>query len=281
MPGPESHEKRAFYQNVFFAYALGNGPGVSGLGYLGKVKGSMNRFISILAAGAALISTATAQNSFSNDSQQSLVSNPSATIPNFDVSSMTPILTELGLTLQQGSDTNGVPFIRANIPGGLVFYVQPTACPGGGATNCVGLLTIAYFEGAANAQTVRAFNDRYHFSSTGLVQNAGAFISRYDIADYGVPRGNVASSIASFAVLANRFGQELASASQTISLEGYAEDLAAASLNGVALANLTGHIAHAQTPMERHQKSFDNAARDIVRMINDEALPRNKIGNLK
>ncbi len=241
----------------------------------------MKKFLSVIAASAAMVSVATAQNSLSSGSQDTLVSNPSGMIANFDVEEIGPVLTELGVAWQATADSSGKPVILANAGGSLIFYLQPTACRTNGNKNCIGLLTISFFEGDANSQTVRAFNDRYHFSRTGLNQSGGAFISRYDIADYGVPRGNVASSIANFAYLANLFQSELASAGRTVSLEGYADDLAASSLNRMGLTELTGARAHAAGPVEQHQKSFDEATDDILRLIKDETLLRNKIKNLK
>jgi len=240
----------------------------------------MKKFLSVVAAGAAMVSVAAAQNSLSSGAQDSLVSNPTGIVANFDAEAIGPVLTELGVAWQESTDSSGKPVILANAGGSLVFYLQPTACRTNDNKNCIGLLTISFFEGDANSQTVRAFNDRYHFSRTGLNQS-GAFISRYDIADYGVPRGNVASSIANFAYLANLFQSELASAGRTVSLEGYANDLAASSLNRMGLTELTGARAHVAGPVEQHQQSFDEATDDILRLITDKTLPRNKIKNLK
>ncbi len=241
----------------------------------------MKKLIGIMAAAAAVLSTAAAQNNFSDAAQAPVVANPTTVLKNFDIQRIGPVLTELGVTWQTVTASDGTNAVVANYAGVINFYMQPTACQSVGGSNCVGLLIFSPYEGSANPQTVRAFNDRYPFTRTTLDASGGAFITRYDIADYGVPRGNVAHSITNFLTLANRFQSELSSASQTVSLEGYADDLAASSLNLVGLKNLTGETAHASLPNERHQQSFDEATDNIVRLIADKSLPRNKIKNLK
>ncbi len=244
--------------------------------------GHMHKFLGVMAAAAAALSSAAAQNSLSGASNgQPVVANPTTLISNFDVQSVGPILDELGVVWRAVAVDGGGSAIVANAGGVLNFYMQPSACQVNGASNCIGVLIFSPYEGDANSQTVRAFNDRYPFTRTALNGSSGAFITRYEIADFGIPRGNVAHSLLNFFTLANRFHAELASAGRTVSLEGYGDDLAASALNRSGLLNLTGAIEHAPTMSERHNKSFDEATDDIMRLIELEDLPRNKIKNFK
>jgi hypothetical protein len=240
----------------------------------------MYKFLSVMAAAAVAISSAAAQNSLSGAANtQPVVANPTTLIANFDVQSVGPILDELGVVWRAVATENGGAAIVANAGGALNFYMQPAACQVNGTSNCIGVLIFSPYEGDANSQTVRAFNDRYPFTRTALNGTNGAFITRYEIADFGIPRGNIAHSLLNFFTLAGRFHAELASAGRTVSLEGYGGDLAAASLNRKGLVHLTGAIEAAPSMSERHNKSFDEATGDILQLIELEDLPRNKIKN--
>lgn len=242
----------------------------------------MKKIAAMIIAAMAATSSGLAQNGpIGSETQRALVSNPRTIIPDFDPDSLGPVLTELGVTWQSGRDNAGNTLITANIGGEFVFYMQPTACVGDNNDRCIGLLTLAFFEGDANAQTVRAFNDRYHFARTSLNETGGALITRYDIADYGVARGNVASSVANFVYLANLLQSELSSAARTVSLEGYANDLSAGVLNNRALREMSGVKAHSVSAIESHQQSFDEATENILLLVKDKTMPRNKIRNIK
>lgn len=239
----------------------------------------MKRVLGAVSAMAMLASNAAAQNSLADANAP--VSNPATAVSNFDVQSVGPVLNELGVAWQAIQDEAGKSLIQANAGGAMVFYLKPTACRAANGTDCVGLATFAYFQGAANAQTVRAFNDSYPFASTGLMSSgSGAYISRYDIADYGIPRGNVAISILSFLTLADKFRSELQTASQTVAFEGYAADLSSARLNRESLADLTGFESLPGTPLKRHQQGFEEVIEEIVELSTDTSRPRNKIDNI-
>lgn len=162
--------------------------------------------------------------------QEDPISNPRALVANFDVANVTPLLDELGLLHETRTTEDGQTFIVASDGGNLSFNIVPAACLNANKTRCIGVIVIALFSGSANPQTVSAFNQRFVFSSAGIVSE-GAYLSRYDIADYGIPRGNFASSLATFVYVADQFRQALASGSKTVSLDGYPSDLSARLLN--------------------------------------------------
>lgn len=233
----------------------------------------MKKFLAAGAAATALFGSAGAQ-------QQDLISNPRGVISNFDVANIGPILTEMGAVWQQRKAESGQPYVAVSAGGELVLNVIPTACQGASFSNCVGMNTVALFSGSGiNYQTVAAFNQKYWFSTAGVAEDgSAAYISRYEISDYGISRGNVAASVVNLVVLADIFRQELSSASRTVSLEGYAEDLSARLLNSRGLAALGGDNAIA--PLTRHQAAMEETSELVLTLMADKNAPRNKIENL-
>jgi hypothetical protein len=239
----------------------------------------MKIFIGSVCAAAALVSGAEAQNG-QLSSTAAPVTNPTSTVSDFNVRSLGPILNELGVTWEAYEADNGQPFINANFAGAINFRLIPSACRESGFQKCTGLSLIAGFSGKANAQTVNAFNFRYAFASAGLDPSGSAYLSRYEISDYGVARGNVATSILVFIQQAAYFSDELASARQTVSLEGYADDLAASKLNRQVREEITGAKTVAANPIELHQQSLEEMAEHVRHFVSDKSAPKNKINNI-
>lgn len=212
--------------------------------------------------------------------QEDYVSNPRGTIPNFDIANVGPILTELGAVWQQRQGAGGQPYIALSAGGDLSMMMIPTACKGETFTGCVGMNTVAAFSGHSfNHQTISAFNQRYWFSTAGMSEDGtGAYISRYEIADYGIARGNVASSLLNLYELARVFKNELATSANTVSLEGFAEDLAARHLNATGLTALAGPAATSSAT--RHQTAMEESADLIRTLMSDKGAPSNKIENI-
>ncbi|NWG91297.1 MAG: hypothetical protein HXY21_02155, partial [Parvularculaceae bacterium] len=126
------------------------------------------------------------------------ITNPAGTVRNFDLANLGPVLDELGIQWQ-ATDQNqdGASEIRA-VRDGIIFFIVPAACLGGAGSNCVGAQTFALFSAASvSQQAINAFNAGYAFVSTGPTPK-GYYVSRYDIADFGIARGNVESSLDSF-----------------------------------------------------------------------------------
>jgi len=235
----------------------------------------MRKFISIAVAVAAVSNALTPA-----FAQSAGVSNPQSTIPNFDIQSVGPILNELGVAWQAQKADDGQTYLAAHVAGQVNFLLAPTACRGANQTDCAGLNMVAIFDGNANPQTVQAFNYRYAFASAGLDPSGSAYLSRYEIADYGMPRGNLATSIQVFANQVVMFGAELATARRTVSLDGYADDLSAGHLNSTGLILMIGVEAHTLTALDQHQQGFERAAAQVKKLIADERAPRNKINNI-
>ena len=198
--------------------------GIAGRAGVGTGDIRMKKIVAAAAAFLAMSGAAFAQ--FQYD-----ITNPSGTVRNFDAANLGPVLTELGMPWQiQTNSQTGQPGIAVSYDN-IIFYIVPAACQGQNFTNCIGAQIFALFTSEpVNQQTVNAFNLRYSFGSTGPLQN-GFYVSRYEIADFGIARGNVESSIDSFVnltVLANR---EFTSGANTVSALGFADDMSAGLLN--------------------------------------------------
>lgn len=236
-------------------------------------------FAAFGAAALALtagMSGAQAQNSMG--SSGSGLSNPTNIVKNFSVQTVGPVLNELGMPWEVRQLDNGAQYIIA-AGGSTQFILFFTACQG--SNGCVGMQAVTFFRGVdPNPQTVQAFNSNIPFVTAGVDQDGEAYISRYDISDYGIPRGNIASSMLNFLATAEMFAGELASAHQTVSLDGYASDMSASHLNRQVTQNLTGKPAHAPETAKgfaRHQVGIEEGAAMIRLLLQEDKIGRNEI----
>ena len=232
----------------------------------------MKYVVSLLAAATVALTGASAE---SGD-----ISNPKTIVSNFDVNAVGPVLTELGVAWGAERADNGRPYIAASVGGAVNFILAPMACRGASSTDCIGLNMIAVFDGVANPQTVSAFNYRYPFASAGIDPAGSAYLSRYEISDYGVARGNLATSIKVFANQVVRFGSELDTARRTVADQGYADDLAAQNLNRIVRGNFTQGDEIELDRVAVHENGFEDAAELVREFVADQSIPRNKINNI-
>ncbi|MEO1136400.1 MAG: YbjN domain-containing protein [Pseudomonadota bacterium] len=235
---------------------------------------SYSAMLGAVALGFAAVSGAQAQNQLG--SGQSSVGNPTTIVQKFSVQTVGPVLNELGMPWQVKQLDNGAQYIHA-ASGSMQFILFFTVCTG---SDCSGMQAITFFgDSNANPQTVQAFNSRYPFGTAGLDQSGTAYVSRYDIADFGIPRGNVASSLINFLQLAEMFSNELANAHQTVSLDGYADDLSSSHLNRKSLGHFSGVDVSLSNQSKQHRDGFEQGAEMIRLLLDDESAPRNKIQN--
>ncbi len=240
----------------------------------------MKLFIAAALAGAVLATGAKAQNT-QLGAPVAPVSNPTSIIDYFSTESIGEVLSELGVTWQAYQADNGQPFIDANFANVVNFRLIPAACSDqANFQKCVGLSMLSGFSGSANPQTVNAFNYRFAFASAGLDPSGDAYLSRYEISDYGMARGNLATSLMVFVQQSAYFAEELSSASRTVSLEGYADDLSASTLNKLVHQDLTGTVPLPSNPVEFHQQGIEEMAEHVRHFISDKSAPKNKISNI-
>ncbi len=134
------------------------------------------------------------------------VDTPEQIVASFAIPDLNGLLDELGYEHEAGTLPSGAAVIRVTAPDGLAFYLQPRACD---ADRCAGLSITAAFRGPApfDPAMITAYNLRYVFMKGVLLPDGGALLGRYIIADYGIPRGNIAVNIAAFVNMAGEFGQ--------------------------------------------------------------------------
>lgn len=235
---------------------------------------SYSAMLGAVALGFAAVTGAQAQNQLTPS--QPAVANPTTIVNKFSVQTVGPVLNELGMPWQVKQLDNGAQYIHA-ASGSMQFYIFFTVCETDG---CAGMYAQTIFATTnANTQTVHAFNSRQLFGSAGLSQTGDAYVVRYDIADYGIPRGNIAISLANFLNLAVMFSDELANAHQTVSLEGYADDLAATHLNRQNLRHFAGAEIANDMLGDGHSRGLEEGAEMIRMLLNDKSIPRNKLQN--
>ncbi len=144
---------------------------------------------------ALLMLTATPASAISDasGSDTNRISNPAGILENFDVANLLPLVQEMGFQAEAGQFESGNDYIRAVVDG-VIVVMQPMACQQL-RSSCGGLSIMVYYT-AANpslAALVKYNQDRL-FAKAGLTSD-GFFVNRYEIADYGIPRGNVRSSV--------------------------------------------------------------------------------------
>lgn len=165
------------------------------------------RFLAIIAA-LCLASPAGAQN-------VNAVTNRTGLVTNFDLPTVTRILRELRMEHQVAPGSGG-RFINVQLPNGVRATLGRTACRGDGLT-CKGLTMTARF-GAGPAgwseleklRRANSFNARNSFIKAGVDGDGQFYLVRYELADFGVSRGAVATSLLVFANLAQQYREHLA-----------------------------------------------------------------------
>lgn len=237
---------------------------------LSFTEGALKAKASFLAASfVALVASAPAS------SQPQLIKQPEVILKSYDIATIGPVLTELGVQWRR-SVSKGEPYIAATYRD-LDFIITPEACRGAAKTNCLGAHMIAVFRGAPfNQQTVNAFNARFAFTSAGLDPSGDAFISRYEICDYGEARGNFAISLAVYLNQAISFRKALADSPVTASANGFSSDLDAARLNRASFAAIGGSPA-VLNEAASHGLAIDGAAARISALIAAGDIKKNQV----
>lgn len=157
-----------------------------------------------LAAGAAAAigwaSGAAAQNSAQG------LSDPRQIVPSFDVQSLASIANETGYQTAVMADDNGAAYVKITAPEG-VFYASPAACASG---TCYGLDIYTFFgdDSSVSLETLNQFNQRSF--TKALTIDHTVMLARYEIADYGIAKGNIAHNYTNFIALAQDFVDFLA-----------------------------------------------------------------------
>lgn len=231
-----------------------------------------------LLGGLALLTASGAAAQSNTLKDDAPVRNPSAPMISLHAEAVMPLLTELGIDHQGATLPGGQKVVLATAPNGLKFQITPTACDESG-TRCKGVNMLALFNTRAQERTVSAFNYRYAFVSTGLDDSGVAYVSRYDIADYGVPRGNLAVSVQTFLYMASLFDRHLYEASNTVQKRPSDMDLAAHGLN---MRQVMADVSLSQSlglDVASHEVSFEEITRFVDSFVKADALAPGRLIN--
>lgn len=201
------------------------------------------------------------------------VRNPTVSIPNFDVASVSPIITEMGYNWTTKTTQSGKQFLVVDIRN-IKIILLPSACREGGNSACVGLQSVAYFNGQRlSPGLVWRFNNDNPFAYIGLEGDEGFYIRRYDIADFGTPRGNVEASIQNFRVfidnVSRAFGSSGAGANLEVDDPQSPTALVQQRLNEAEFLSGNRRLAD---PNHAYLEYVDDTLFDLIA---DPALPRN------
>ncbi|MGE0409175.1 MAG: YbjN domain-containing protein [Amphiplicatus sp.] len=145
---------------------------------------------------------------------QAQLSNPRQIVSGFSTSDLAAIAGELGYQSQLQTFSDGSAVLLISTPAGA-FFAEPAVCENG---VCIGLNLYATFGSASNTPltAVNYFNT-YRAFTKAFTTDGTVFLSRYAIADFGIPRGNIASNLSNFVARAVEFAQFLAGGSNGVS----------------------------------------------------------------
>ncbi len=211
----------------------------------------------------------------------SALQDPYRVLDSFDIYELRILLGELNIASDIKTARNGRRYLQAAYGAKLIFEIIPAACLGPDGDRCLGANFLARFKGEApNPQMVTAFNRSFAFSTVGVMPDGGAYVSRYEIADFGAPRGNVASSLESFIYIAELFRKELETSGATVATVGYAEDQAARRLNRTVSEDFGVVTAVSPSRKALHQIAMEEAPVFVDLLNSEDETPHNKIRNL-
>lgn len=168
------------------------------------------------------------------------VSNPTTVVSNYDISSIEPILTELGVTHERKISSANESYLVAHSHG-INFLLLPRACDEGAMLNCLGLAMGAYFP-YATTEEVNKFNLQTLVAKAQVLNADTTVVDRYLVGSHGYTRGSFAANVSVFVAAALKYQRrEHAQPSNMISLQAEAADSAAAAPK---VSNLPGGEAH-------------------------------------
>lgn len=206
------------------------------------------------------------------------IRNPSASLTSLHAEALIPILSQMGYQYEGATLPSGEKVLLVTTNTGMRFQITPMACDR--SRRCRGMHLVTMFQTDVDRRTVMAFNDRYAFVSAGLSSDDTAYLARYEIADYGMPRGNVAVSIEVFLETASLFTDHLEAATGKLRQPPQAGDLAA---NGLNMGRLMQSVSIDASPRDfvphPHALSFEETNDIVQTYVRAETIYPGKIVN--
>lgn len=143
------------------------------------------------------------------------VSGRTGLVTNFDLPTVTRILRELNIPHAVAPGSGG-RYVNLAFQNGVRATLGRSACRADGLT-CKGMTLTARFgqgkPGWSELDKLRranSFNARNSFVKAGVDERGDFYLIRYELSDFGVSRGAVATSLLVFANLAQQYREHLA-----------------------------------------------------------------------
>ncbi len=233
----------------------------------------------VLAALAAVVMVGEANAQANALGTSSGIRNPSAPLTSLHAEALIPVIQQMGLELDGVTLPAGERVLLVKAKDGTQFQITPMACDDRG--RCRGMHLVTLFQTDVDHRAVAAFNYRYAFVSAGVSGDNVAYLSRYEVADYGMPRGNVAVTIRLFLETAAMFSEQLAAATGDLQKPPAADDLSANGLNMQSLWSTAPQFGDAApiAPKHPHVISFEETARVVETFVRAEAIYPGRIVN--
>jgi hypothetical protein len=209
---------------------------------------------------------------------QDRIRNPSAPLTSLHAEALVPILRQLGLSHEGAILPGGEKILRVTTPHGARLQLIPMSCDA--PERCRALHILSLHEANSNRRQTQAFAMRYAFLSAGTGSDGTAFLSRYELADFGIPRGNLATSLLTFIKMMARFEDLLGRPAEALTQAPLASDLSAFDLNKRALAqHLPAKAIEDALPLHPHDQGFEATSRMVETFIRAEKIYPGQIVN--
>lgn len=126
-----------------------------------------------------------------------LLENPNEIVNGYSATALTPILDALGRTYTIQTSDDGIQYLEVNSEQGLPYLMIPAAC--GDTGTCLGLKITATFSQGVPPGLIMLYDYNQDFVSAGLNPDTGeTFVTRYELSQFGTPKGNIVSSLVNF-----------------------------------------------------------------------------------
>jgi len=142
------------------------------------------------------------------------VTRRTAVVSNFDLPAIVSILSELKIAHRVADGSNG-RYVNVSFANGIRATIGRSACRNN-LQFCKGMTIYARFGRGRpewteleKLQRVNVFNYRHSFIKTGLDANGQFYLSRYELNDFGVSRGSIATSLLVYANFGEKFAAYL------------------------------------------------------------------------
>lgn len=166
----------------------------------------MRSYTIIMAASAMLLALPAAAQNIDD------VSRPTQILQEFDLPAILSILDELTIVHRERSNGR---FVNVTFASKVRATIGRSAC-GTKALRCKGLTISARFGRGKGKwklldklKKVDSFNYKHSFIKAGLDESGQFYLSRYELNDFGVTRGSIATSLLAFSKLSDRFAKHL------------------------------------------------------------------------